>query len=190
MTDLGQQIDPWSADPLDEAARPKVTAGRPDRPVGDGRQLIMVHGHLRDELRRVRDAVEEVSAGRMTAADARELVNQLTMRQNYWTLGSFCAAYCRVVTMHHSIEDRMVFPNLAARDPLLGPVVHKLEQEHEVIADVLTALDASLTALMSDDSRLPDVRKHVHLLDRLLTSHLDYEEEQLVEPLGRFGFMG
>jgi hemerythrin-like domain-containing protein len=136
-------------------------------------------------LAQIKAAVEEVAAGRLTPEQARDHINQTTMRQNYWTLGSFCAAYCRVLTMHHTLEDQ-TFPGLAHRKPELAPVVTKLSQEHEVIADVLTAIDSTLTAMMSDDSRLDDVRDHVHLLDRLLTSHLDYEEDQLVAPLGDF----
>jgi hemerythrin-like domain-containing protein len=174
-------------DPLNEAGRPKVTDAWPDKPAGEGQTLILVHRHLRQELRQIRDAVEEVAAGRLSAEDARSLINRMTMRQNYWTLGSFCASYCRVLTMHHSLEDQM-FPGLAVRRPELGPVVAKLEQEHEVIADVIAGLDLALTALMSDETRFDDVRDQVHLLDQLLISHLDYEESQLVEPLSRIGY--
>jgi hemerythrin-like domain-containing protein len=181
MTDL----DLWSADPLAEGSRPHVTPGRPARPIGEGRTLILVHRHLRQELAQIRSAIEEVADGRLTPEQARDHINQTTMRQNYWTLGSFCASYCRVLTMHHTLEDQM-FPSLAHRRPELGPVVAKLSQEHEVIADVLTAIDSTLTAMMSDESRLDDVREHVRLLDRLLTSHLDYEEDQLVAPLSDF----
>ena len=43
----------------------------------------------------------------------------MTMRQNDWTLGAYCASYCRVVTGHHSLEDAEVFPHLGARTPAL-----------------------------------------------------------------------
>lgn len=147
----------------------------------------MVHRHLRQELRQIRDAVAEVAAGRRPAADARSMISRMTIRQNYWTLGGFCASYCRVLTMHHSLEDQ-VFPGLADHEPALAPVISKLSREHEVIADVITALDAALTELLRDETAFDQVSDQVDLLDRLLTSHLDYEESQLVEPLGRLGY--
>jgi hypothetical protein len=176
-------VDLWSADPLGEATRPKVSEPRL-RSTGHGRQLIMVHKHFRDELRQIRDAVDQVAAGQLAVAVARSMINDLTVRQNFWALGSFCLSYCRMLTVHHSIEDQALFPELGEKQPSLGPVMRQLEREHEVIAGVLTGLDASLTALV-DGGDLGDVRDHVRLLDRLLTSHLDYEEEQLVEPLDR-----
>jgi Hemerythrin HHE cation binding domain len=183
-------VDLWSADPLDEAARPVVTlpsdTGRGDRDSsGTGQRLVMVHRHLREELRQIRDAVGQVADGLRDAAFARSLINELTLRQNFWTLGSFCASYCRILTTHHTIEDQYMYPELVGRQSSLAPVVEQLEREHEVIAGVLAGLDAALVALVADDSRIDDVRDHVELLDRVLTSHLDYEEAQLVEPLDR-----
>ncbi|HEV2779943.1 MAG TPA: hemerythrin domain-containing protein [Actinophytocola sp.] len=196
MPDLGhepaarERVDLWSDDPLGEAARPRVSkpddGAAPAHRPGAGQRLVLIHGHLRHELRQIREAVEQVAAGQRTAATARSMINQLTMRQNFWTLGSFCASYCRVLALHHTIEDQAMFGELTARQASLRPVVEQLEREHEVIAAVLTELDTVLVALMADDGRLDAVGHHVRLLDRLLTSHLDYEEEQLVEPLDRF----
>jgi hypothetical protein len=42
--------------------------------------------------------IEEVRTGRSTASEARSYLSTMTMRQNYWTLGAFCAAYGRVVS--------------------------------------------------------------------------------------------
>jgi alkanesulfonate monooxygenase SsuD/methylene tetrahydromethanopterin reductase-like flavin-dependent oxidoreductase (luciferase family) len=179
-----EQLDLWSGDPLGEARRPRVSAPAPADPTRGGAQLKMVHNHFRQELEQIRDAVEQVADGERSAASARSLINELTVRQNFWTLGSFCAAYCRVLTTHHTIEDQLMFPMIAEREPALAPVVHQLEQEHEVIAGVLAALDESLAKLI-DGGSIADVRDHVRLLDQLLVSHLDYEEEQLIEPLER-----
>jgi hypothetical protein len=48
---------------------------------------------------------------------ARHHINHLTMRQNYWTLGSFCASYCRVVAIHHTIEDQTMFTGWPSTSP-------------------------------------------------------------------------
>ncbi|WST73073.1 hemerythrin domain-containing protein [Streptomyces uncialis] len=136
-------------------------------------------------MRQIRDAVAQVAAGRQDAASARSLINSLTLRQNYWTLGSFCTAYSRTLTTHHTIEDQFMFPELREKQDSLGPVVERLEQEHEVIAEALSRLDAALVTLVQDDSRMGEVQDLTQVLDRILTSHLDYEEEELVEPLDR-----
>lgn len=57
--------------------------------------LLAIHQHLRQELARLGDVIQEVREGRSTAGEARSYLNAMTMRQNYWTLGAFCAAYCR-----------------------------------------------------------------------------------------------
>jgi alkanesulfonate monooxygenase SsuD/methylene tetrahydromethanopterin reductase-like flavin-dependent oxidoreductase (luciferase family) len=156
-------------------------------PVGEAGQqtLLAIHQHLRQELARLREVIDEVRAGRSSAVEARSYLNTMTMRQNYWTLGAFCAAYCRVVSVHHAIEDQSLFPDLEARDESLGPVLERLRREHEGIAGVLAEVDAALVAMVEDELRLDGAQDAVaHLSDALL-AHLKYEEEQLLEPIGR-----
>ncbi|MPZ62774.1 MAG: LLM class flavin-dependent oxidoreductase [Propionibacteriales bacterium] len=182
-----EQIHAAADDPLGEVSRPR--APRPEAatriPGGNGSRLVLVHNSLRNEMRQLRDAVAEVAAGTSEAGAVRSMIDRLTLRQNFWTLGSFCASYCRILTTHHTIEDEAMFPALAAQQESLAPVVERLQHEHEVIAEVLVDLDAALVALMEDDTKLADVQDQVALLDLLLNSHLDYEEEELVEPLDR-----
>ena len=70
----------------------------------------------------------------------------MTIRQNNWTLGTFCETYCRVVTQHHTLEDRSVFPHLRRSEPALRGVLDRLHEEHEVIADLLERIDRALVA--------------------------------------------
>jgi hypothetical protein len=77
--------------------------------------LVDVHDHLRQELTQVRGVVEQVRAGAMDVGAARSAINTMTMRQNNWTLGAYCQAYCRVVTGHHTLEDRSIFRAPAPR---------------------------------------------------------------------------
>ncbi|MDX6244563.1 MAG: hypothetical protein QOE76_2286, partial [Frankiales bacterium] len=131
------------------------------------------------------DAVDQVAAGAADPESTRSLINALTMRQNYWTLGSFCSGYCRTLTMHHGIEDAAMFPGLVAREPGIAAVAERLSAEHEVIHDVLVELDKALVALVDGGSDLPAVREQVQLLSDLLLPHLAYEEEQLMPVIGR-----
>jgi hemerythrin-like domain-containing protein len=109
----------------------------------------------------------------------------MSMRQNNWTAGAYCASYCRLVTMHHTAEDIMLFPQLGRLDPGLAPVVRRLEEEHHVIAGVLERVDAGLVALVNDPDRLAELIAAVDQLSDALLSHLSYEEHQLLEPLAR-----
>ncbi|WTH50812.1 hemerythrin domain-containing protein [Streptomyces sp. NBC_01550] len=146
-----------------------------------------MHDHLRDEMRQITDAVAQVAAGQRDAASARSMINSLTLRQNYWTLGTFCTAYSRTLTTHHTIEDQYMFPELREKQASLGPVVERLEHEHEIIAEALARLDAALVTLVQDDGRIGEVQDLTDVLERILLSHLGYEEEELVEPLDRLG---
>ncbi|MER7245695.1 LLM class flavin-dependent oxidoreductase [Kribbella sp. NPDC000426] len=177
---------------LDESARPTGPALDPARSytpyqLQSGQHLIDVHDHLRAELEQVRDLVEQVAAGTLGVGAARSAINTMTMRQNNWTLGTYCESYCRLVTTHHSIEDASLFPHLRRADPELVPVVDRLQEEHKIIHDVLEGVDKALVALVDGSGNIDGLRAAVDLLDDTLLSHLSYEERELVEPLARLG---
>ncbi|MFG1621684.1 LLM class flavin-dependent oxidoreductase [Kribbella sp. NPDC049227] len=179
---------------LDESDRPTGPALDPSRTytpyqLSSGQHLIEVHDHLRAELEQIRDLVEQVAAGSLGVGQARSHINTMTMRQNNWTLGTYCESYCRLVTTHHSIEDASLFPHLRRADPELVPVVDRLQEEHLIIHDVLEGVDKALVALVDGSGDLDDLRAAVDLLDDTLLSHLSYEERELVEPLARLGVM-
>jgi len=155
---------------------------------GAGAHLVEVHDGLRAELTRLRDIVEQVVVGEEQAHRARNAINELTMRQNNWTLGAYCAQYCRFVTGHHGLEDRSVFPHLRRSDPALAPVLDRLESEHLVIHDVLEQLDEALVGLVSGASGTTELKRVVDRLSATLLEHLAYEEDELVGALDRHGF--
>lgn len=180
--------------PWDEGSRPSGPAPDPDREytahdLASGQHLIDVHDHLRGELTQVRDLMDQVLDGTMTAAAARSHINTMTMRQNNWTFGAYCAAYCRLVTTHHSLEDQAMFPRLRQADPRLRPVIDRLEQEHDIIHDVLERVDRALVDHVRAPNAGTDLREAVDLLTDVLLSHLAYEERELVEPIARTGIL-
>lgn len=173
---------------LDEDARPRLPKAPGAVVTPDGRRnqetLLGVHEHLRQELEQIREAAAAVAAGQLDPAAARSLMNKLTIRQNYWTLGAFCAQYCRVVSIHHTIEDQHLFPGLRREEAALGPVLDRLHWEHEVIAEVLDGFDRALVAMMRDPAGVEAVRRVADELRDALLSHLAYEEDELLGPLG------
>lgn len=170
----------------DESTRPQLPPE--DHPsYGDGTHLVEIHDHLRSELTQVRDLIRQVAEGALPVSAARSAINQMTMRQNAWSVGAYCESYCRVVTIHHSLEDIRVFPDLRAADDRLGPVLDRLSEEHDVIHELLEAVDHALVALVTEPTALGGLTRVVDRLDERLRSHLSYEEEQLVGPLNRHG---
>ncbi len=177
----------------DEATRPTraessedVTYSNSGRRIGS--HLIDVHKHLRAELSKVRDLMDDVRAGAIEAQDARDTLDEMTIRQNDWTLGAYCAAYCRLVAVHHGIEDNSIFPYLRSCEDDLEPVIDRLVEEHLVIHEVLDRVDRELIELVAAPGDFSQLQRATDLLTDVLLSHLAYEEEQLVEPLARFGF--
>ena len=180
--------------PWEESTRPTGPAPDPDpdrtytaHEQATGQHLIEVHNMLRAELAQIYDLIEQVAAGTIDVGSARSDINTMTMRQNKWTLGTYCESYCRIVTTHHSLEDQALFPGLRRADPRLAPIIDHLEHEHHVIHDVLEGVDRALVAFVAAADGVPELRAAVDALSDSLLSHLAYEERQLVEPLARLG---
>jgi alkanesulfonate monooxygenase SsuD/methylene tetrahydromethanopterin reductase-like flavin-dependent oxidoreductase (luciferase family) len=178
----------------DDSTRPTGPQPDPERRYTDeqqaaGRHLIDVHDGLRAELARLHDMIEQVAAGNRDPAAVRSFINRMTIRQNGWTLGAFCASYCRIVAGHHTLEDRSIFPHLRNADAALAPVIDRLEEEHDVIADLLERVDRAMLAMINDEpDGMDQARAVMDLFTDALLSHLSYEERELVEPLARLGF--
>ncbi|RIV41568.1 LLM class flavin-dependent oxidoreductase [Micromonospora radicis] len=176
----------------DESARPTGPAPEPDRTYtaheqAGAQHLVQVHDGLRAELAQIHDLVEQVATGLIDVGTARSHINTMTMRQNKWTLGTYCESYCRIVTTHHTIEDQSLFPHLRRADPRLAPVIDRLESEHHAIHDVLEGVDRALVAFVATTDGMAELRAAVDLLSDTLLSHLSYEERELVEPIARLG---
>ncbi len=189
--DTGERLSPvpvWdeATRPARPAAPPGAVYSRRGRVIGG--HLIEVHDHLRAELARVRDLVRQVREGAADAASARSAISEMTMRQNDWALGAYCASYCRFVTGHHMLEDEAVFPHLRASEAGLGPVLDRLTDEHKIIHQVLTDVDQALVDHLRNPADFAGLQQAVDVLTDTLLSHLAYEEAQLVEPLARHGF--
>jgi len=153
-----------------------------------GQHLAQVHGHLRSELSRVRELLRQVKQGSLGVGRAREAISEMTMRQNNWTLGAYCASYCAIVAGHHGLEDQAIFPHLRKADPGLAPVVDRLEAEHVIIHEVMQDVDRALVNLVKTTEDFSEIDEAVDVLTKTLLSHLAYEEREITEPLSRFGF--
>lgn len=177
----------------DETTRPTrpespadVTYSAVGRRVGS--HLIAVHDHLRGELEKIRRLIDSVELGDVSPRHAIDSLDQFTIRQNRWTVGAYCAAYCRMIALHHGLEDADVFPHLVTCEEQLAPVIDRLSEEHTVIHDVLEGLNRALVELVAHPGDFTELRRATDILTDTLLSHLAYEEHELVEPLARCGF--
>ncbi|MGD0690950.1 MAG: hemerythrin domain-containing protein [Acidimicrobiales bacterium] len=153
-----------SSRPTRSASPADVTYTRVGRAVGS--HLIAVHDHLRSELDNIRDLVESVESGAVSASEAVALFDEFSIRQNNWTIGAYCAAYCRMVALHHGLEDADIFPHLRSCETDLEPVIDRLSEEHTIIHDVLENLKRALVELVANpqDERwtsLPTRSSHI-----------------------------
>jgi hemerythrin-like domain-containing protein len=174
---------------FDESQRPVAPPAPADHVYSEydraaAQHLVDIHNHLRRELAQIRTLLEEVEQGHLGVGEAREALHGMSIRRHSWNLGAYCAAYCSLLTQHHSLEDAMLFPRLRAGDPGLGPVLDRLSHEHHVIHEVIERVDKTLT-----QPGQPGLRDAVETLAEALLSHLDYEERQLMEPIARIGLL-
>ncbi len=92
-----------------------------------------------------------------------------------------------LVSVHAHLRSELDQIDLKSRDAELTPVIKRLSEEHEVVAAVLTRLDAALVAMVDDEEHLSRVQAEVDRLTDILLSHLAYEEQELLGPIARLG---
>ena len=122
-----------------------------------------VHARLREALRVTREAVDH---GESAETPARELL-------------LFCHGFCVALTGHHEGEDRELFPAIAAAHPELRDTLRYLQQDHSMIAHLVTGLQSSISASATSI----ELARHLDGIAAIMESHFRYEERQLLEVL-------
>ncbi|MFE1461688.1 nitroreductase/quinone reductase family protein [Streptomyces nigra] len=133
-----------------------------------GEAIKVVHDAFRRELAIIRD--EMAKGGSTLGAQLR--VN--------------CLTFCQGLHNHHTGEDTALFPFLADRHPAHAPVLDRLREEHEHIADLVERLRRAVGEEGSSDGQ-DAARDEVARLTAELERHLTYEEEQLIPLLDAVG---
>lgn len=176
---------------LDDATRPplQVLEGLTDEQRGAGQHLRMVHDHLRDNMKTLGKLIERANAGSVSRAEISAETNDMAMVANYRRFGNLCGQHCGIVNTHHSIEDAHVFPALAMQGAGFRAIANRLTAEHVVVHELLERLVDALNALAAEPTpgRFEDARTVYHALERVLLSHLGWEEEAMGDAMGYFG---
>ncbi|RCK68075.1 hemerythrin domain-containing protein [Desertihabitans brevis] len=140
-----------------------MTEGEQSRLVAWSRELRAVHERLRQALRVTREAVD---AGDPVEPATRELL-------------LYCHGFCSALDGHHRGEDRQLFPAIAAAHPGLADTLRYLQQDHSMIAHLLTGLQEAVRRTASP----AELDRHLEGIAAIMESHFRYEERQLLRVL-------
>ncbi|RYG85112.1 MAG: hypothetical protein EON59_12905 [Alphaproteobacteria bacterium] len=178
---------------LDDATRPvapKLEGLRPEQRAA-GLHLKQIHDHLRSNMQVLRTLIERASHGKLSPDQVAEETGSLAMVANFRRFGNLCGQYCSLVNTHHSIEDYALLPGIAAQGEAFRKVADRLQAEHVVVHELLERLIGALNRLAADPTREQFVATTVvyEALERVLASHLDYEEDSIGDAIGYFGLL-
>ena len=137
--------------------------GEKTRLVAWSQELRRVHARLREALKITRTAL---SSGAQAGQAHRDLL-------------LFCHGFCTALTGHHEGEDRELFPAIAAAHPDLRQTLRLLEQDHSMIAHLLSAMQAAVAAAASP----ADLDQHLDGIAAIMENHFRYEEDKLLSVL-------
>ena len=176
---------------LDDATRPappKLEGLRPEHKHA-GEHLKEVHNHLRDNMKTLRVLIERAAKGELKPGEAAEATGGLEMVANFRRFGNLCGQYCQFVHGHHSLEDQMLFPAIAAQGEVFRKIADRLQAEHVVVHELLMRLVDALNTLAAEPTRENFVATTTiyEALERVLLSHLGYEEDAIGDAMGYFG---
>ena len=178
---------------LDEKTRPTVPRleGLTDAQRGAGEHLKEVHDHLRDNMRAIRVLIDRAQAGLVSLDEVARETGDLTMVSNFRRFGNLCGQHCQVVNTHHSLEDAYVFPAIANISEGYRAVADRLQAEHVVVHELLERQIETLNAMVGapSEATLADAVEVFEALERVLLSHLGYEEDQIGDALGFYGLI-
>jgi predicted glycoside hydrolase/deacetylase ChbG (UPF0249 family) len=178
---------------LDDATRPAVPTLPPldDHQRAAGNHLREIHDHLRANMGTLGGLIERAGKGDVSADEVKVETADLVMVSNFRRFGNLCGQYCQFVNSHHFIEDRALFPAIRAQNPQMKAIADRLEAEHVVVHQLLDRLIEALTTLAEapDRTRFDQAVEVYRALERVLVSHLGYEEDAIGDALGYYGIM-
>ena len=178
---------------MDDATRPTVPRleGMTQSQRAAGEHLKEIHDHLRENMRAIRGLMVRAAAGTATVKEISAETGRMEMIDSFRRFGNLCGRTCQVINTHHSIEDAHVFPALAAQSDGYRRVTERLQAEHEIVHELLVRQIAALNTMVAAPTakNFADAGTVYEALERVLASHLGYEEEQIGDALGYFNIL-
>lgn len=177
---------------VENGTRPaKPDLGRVEAPLRQpGQHLAAIHRHYLSDLAQIAQVLQRIKAGEAPPEDLAHIVLNAEMTQNFRAFGTLCGQQCRMLSMHHNIEERAMFPALHGRgSDAMRAVVERLRAEHKVVHELLERLTAAadrLSKAPSEETFAEAGAVFAKLLE-VVRSHFHYEENALEEALGVYG---
>ncbi|WP_182887223.1 hemerythrin domain-containing protein [Microbispora sp. H10885] len=137
---------------------PTQTRRRSGEPAPDLVAFLLFHAGLRREFARLADALDR--------CDPRDERRRAVADEHL-------ALLLRVLHHHHTEEDEAIWPLLRGLVPEAAPVLDRLEADHQ-------EMDAVIGRLSAGGRPAREVTTDLRALDRLLNTHLDLEESEVV----------
>lgn len=176
---------------LDDSTRPTVPKleGLTPAQRGGGEHLKEVHDHLRGNLNSIKALIERASTGSVSRAAIAAEAGDLAIVANLRRFGTMCGQYCALVNAHHSAEDYMMLPALAEISDAYRRVSDRLRAEHVIVHKLLERQIATLDELAANPTteNFAAATEVFAALEKVLLSHLGYEEDQVGDALGYYG---
>lgn len=179
---------------LDDATRPLAPKldGVTEAQRAPGRHLAMIHDHFRGDMATLRSLIERAQTGAVSPAEVEAQAGSMPMLANYRRFGNLCGQHCQIINLHHSIEDRSIFPALRAEGDAFRRVADRLEEEHVIVHALLERLVDAINGLSREpgSDTFAACSETYDMLEKVLLSHFGYEEEQIGDALGYFRIGG
>lgn len=179
---------------FDIATRPKAPPieGVTEEQRRHGRRLALIHALYLDEIAAVENLIGQIDGAAADTPETRELGEALLdsrMIANYKQFGNFCGRQCQLLEIHHTIEDRHLFPMLRNRSEALDRVIDRLMEEHDVIHELIVTMHAQAVELVTSPgaNAYQALKQSFETLAEIVRSHFGYEERELEAPLGAYG---
>lgn len=154
-----------------------------------GRHLKMIHDYQRNNMGVLQELLASARAGGLPESGAEAALHDVGWLENLRRFGTLCGEHCKIVNIHHTLEDRAVFPQLSERATAFRSVIRRLEEEHVAVHALLVRLIGELNDLNAQPSAENFERAEASTLEleAFLLSHFGYEEESIGDALGYFG---
>ena len=144
----------------------------PDLPLCDATAMTRFHRIFREAL----DAVPQfVGAAPADDNDRADFV------------GSYYDNVLRLLHAHHEAEDTTIYPQMVERLPEQVEIIHRVNEEHEVVLDSLETAEQAVAAWRTDPSseKRDAAVAALATLKTILLEHLDHEEAEVVPLIGQ-----
>ena len=105
-------------------------------------------------------------------------------RRRAVALGRYWKGYADELHAHHTVEDEIFMPALAERVPAVAAHIGRVDADHHELDLLIDAGHAAFGSLRAGSTG-DDAGEIMWALDRLMSEHLDFEDDDIVPLFGR-----